>query len=207
MKNKGFTLVELLAVIIIMGLLATIIFPMVNTSLSNSKDSSLNVLKSNIIDATKDWSLDNLNSLPENGSSVNVKLDKIKQGYLPLNVKNPKTGYIISNESYVTITNVNGKYKYEVYIYDIPDSILDDDAIVFTGNFLTEELSKNSNIDTYDILVKTKDGNSLNYSKQYILNDAEVDGIDTTTSNIYSIVYTVLYNNNIYKAVKTIIIK
>ena len=194
MRNKGFTLVELLAVIIIMGLLATIIFPMVNTSLSNSKDTALDVVKSNIIDATKDWSLDNLNFLPENG-------------YLPLNVKNPKTGYIISNESYVTITNVNGKYKYEVYIYDIPDSILDDDAIIFTGNFLTEELSKNSNIDTYDILVKTKDGNSLNYSKQYILNDAEVDGIDTTTSNIYSIVYTVLYNNNIYKAVKTIIIK
>lgn len=207
MKNKGFTLVELLAVIIIMGLLATIIFPMVNTSLSNSKDTALDVVKSNIIDATKDWSLDNLSFLPENGSSINVKLEKIKQGYLPLNVKNPKTGYIISNESYVTITNVNGKYKYEVYIYDIPDSILDDDAIVFTGNFLTEELSKNSNIDTYDILVKTKDGNSLNYSKQYILNDAEVDGIDTTTSNIYSIVYTVLYNNNIYKAVKTIIIK
>lgn len=207
MKNKGFTLVELLAVIIIMGLLAAIIFPMIDTSLSNSKDSALDVLKSNIIDATKDWSLDNLSFLPENGSSINVKLDKIKQGYLPLNVKNPKTGYIISNESYVTITNVNGKYKYKVYIYDIPDSILDDDAIIFTGNFLTEELSKNSNIDTYDILVKTKDGNSLNYSKQYILNDAEVDGIDTTTSNIYSIVYTVLYNNNIYKAVKTIIIK
>lgn len=207
MKNKGFTLVELLAVIIIMGLLATIIFPMIDTSLSNSKETALDVVKNNIIDATKDWSLDNLSFLPENGSSINVKLDKIKQGYLPLNVKNPKTGYIISNESYVTITNVNGKYKYKVYIYDIPDSILDDDAIIFTGNFLTEELSKNSNIDTYDILVKTKDGNSLNYSKQYILNDAEVDGIDTTTSNIYSIVYTVLYNNNIYKAVKTIIIK
>ena len=202
MRNKGFTLAELLAVIIIMGLLAAIIFPTIDTSLSNSKDSSLNVLKSNIIDATKDWSLDNLNSLPENGSSINVKLEKIKQGYLPLNVKNPKTGYIISNESYVTITNVNGKYKYEVYIYDIPDSILDDDAIVFTGNFLTEELSKNSNIDAYDIIVTTKDGNSLNYSKQYILNDAEVDGIDTTTSNIYSIVYTVLYDSNIYKAVK-----
>lgn len=207
MKNKGFTLVELLAVIIIMGLLVTMIFPMIDTSLSNSKENAFDVVKSNIISAAKDWSLDNLSFLPENGSSINVKLDKIKQGYLPLNVKNPKTGYIISNESYVTITNVNGKYKYKVYIYDIPDSILDDDAIIFTGNFLTEELSKNSNIDTYDILVKTKDGNSLNYSKQYILNDAEVDGIDTTTSNIYSIVYTVLYNNNIYKAVKTIIIK
>lgn len=207
MRKNGFTLVELLAVIIIMGLLATMIFPMIDTSLSNSKENAFDVVKSNIISAAKDWSAMNVSKLPESGDSINVKLSELKQGYLPLNVKNPKTNAIISNESYVYIRNYSGNYVYSVYIYDIPDYMTTNTAIIFTGNLLIEELDQNSEIGNYDITVKDGNGTVLDYSKQYIFNDEEIGTIDTSVSGVYSIVYTVLYNNNIYKAVKTIIIK
>ena len=207
MKNKGFTLVELLAVIIIMGFLATIIVPVVNNSIIDNTNTALDITKNNLISATKDWSLNNVELLPNNGSSIKVSLYDLKQGYLPYNVKNPKTNAILSNESYVLVTEVNGDYKYETYIYDIPDKIIDSDVIKFNGNFLTEELNINSSLENYDIDVISSAGEKLNYSKQFILNDAEVSNIDTKTMGVYSIVYTVLYDNSIYKAVKTIIIK
>ncbi len=205
--KKGFTLVEVLAVIIVLGILAGIIFPVIESGISNNSKKALSIEKNNVIKATKDWSLKNIDKLPENDGITKVKLSELKQGFIPLNIKNPQTGRLLSNETYVLIKEISGDYEYEVYFYDIPDNVSPNDIINFDGNFLTEEVSLNSTIPEYDISVVDEFGNELSYSKQYILNDNEVSHIDTSSKNIYSIVYTVLYNDKIYKAVKTIIIK
>lgn len=205
--NKGFTLVEVLAVLAIIGILAVIIFPIIQIGISDNSKTALQIQQNTIVKASKDWSLKNISKLPENGNSVMIKLGDLKDEYLPLNIKNPDTGAILSNESYVLITEKSGNYTYEVFIYDIPDYVDSSGTITFHGNFLLEELNLNDSLGEYNISVTDIAGNELSYSKQYFLDNNEISNISTETKNTYSIVYTVLYNDKIYKAVKTIIIK
>lgn len=66
MKRKGFTLVELLAVIIVIAIISLIIFPVVTKQISKSKQDLYNVQIENIIKAAKDMVLDNPSLLDEN---------------------------------------------------------------------------------------------------------------------------------------------
>ena len=50
MKNKGFSLIELLAVILILGFIALIAIPIVNKMIKESKDSAF---KTSVINITK----------------------------------------------------------------------------------------------------------------------------------------------------------
>ena len=45
MKSKGFTIIELLAIIIIIGLIVLLITPAVNNLIENSENKSYNLLK------------------------------------------------------------------------------------------------------------------------------------------------------------------
>lgn len=206
MKN-GFTLIEVLAVLIILGILAVIIFPTINGGLASNTNKALEIEKNNIISAAKDWSLNNLSKLPQTGNSIKIKILELKDEYLPVGIKNPKTGAFFSNESYILISNNNDDYTYEVYMYDIPEEIISDEKIKFVGNFLTEEVDVNSVIGNFEIEVINNDNEKIEYSKQCFLNNEEIIYIDTSKKGTYSIIYTVLYDEQIYKAVKTIIIK
>lgn len=57
--KKGFTLVELLAVIIILGIIALITFPIVDKSIENSKQAALERTIDSILDAAHDYSIQN----------------------------------------------------------------------------------------------------------------------------------------------------
>ena len=58
--KKGFTLVELLIVIAIMGILAIIVIPTIRNDILQKSLESNNV---NIISAAEDWAYDNLNTI------------------------------------------------------------------------------------------------------------------------------------------------
>lgn len=58
-NNKGFTLVEILAVIAILGILATITIPTVGTLIETNKENSMDNLKKSIISAAKIYISDN----------------------------------------------------------------------------------------------------------------------------------------------------
>lgn len=207
--KKGFTLIEVLAVIVVIGIIAAIGVPAISEGLKTNSENALKVQKERIIDAAKDWSLENLALLPEeDDGECKVKLSELKKGYISINVKNPDTGNILSDESYVIITNNNGDYSYEVKIYDIPKEIITSTNVNFPLEASTPaEINSGSTVGTYDITVTDSSGNNLKYSKQYILNNNEVGSIDTSKAATYSIIYTVLYNDTIYKSVKTIIVK
>ena len=91
MKNKGFTLVELMAVIIILGLIAVIAVPIVTKILSNSKDELYERQVKEIEDAAKRWGVDNIIDEEVNNYYVSL-LDLRKEGYLESTtvIKNPK---------------------------------------------------------------------------------------------------------------------
>ena len=59
MENKGFTLVELLGVIIILGVISLITFPIINKSIKNSKEKSLEQIINNIEESAYEYSVSN----------------------------------------------------------------------------------------------------------------------------------------------------
>ena len=111
MNKKAFTLIELLAVITILGIVSLITVPVVIGVISKSKENLYNSQVSYIEKASKKWSVDNINSLPENGS-ICVKLSTLKDlGYLKDNPKNLKTDSIMTGG--VKITYLENYQQYE----------------------------------------------------------------------------------------------
>lgn len=116
-KDSGFTLVELLVVIVILGILATVIYPIVNTSVNSSKQKLYDAQIENIINAARTYASDNLEILPTaDGDSLEPPLTLgklIDEGYIK-NIENPKTKEPFDKNIKITITNRNGVLDYEV---------------------------------------------------------------------------------------------
>lgn len=64
MKKNAFTLIELIAVIVILSLIALVVFPAVNSVIKNSKEKSFEQQKNAIIKAAKECSYENTIILP-----------------------------------------------------------------------------------------------------------------------------------------------
>lgn len=87
---KGFTLVELLAAIVVLGLLATIVFFSVKPIIDESKTQSYNVQVESVISSAKLWVLendtivyDNLKNLEYGVGKYFLSIDILKSsGYL-----------------------------------------------------------------------------------------------------------------------------
>ena len=113
--KKGFTLVELLAVIALLALFALIAMPVVDNILDKQKE---RIYKSNIEtikDALKNWANENISFLPESGEELNIALEDLKdEGLIDRNFKNPKTKKCYANSNTFKIKNVNDVYIYEV---------------------------------------------------------------------------------------------
>ena len=93
-NKKGFTLVELLAVIIIIGVIGLIVFPSAIESINNSKEKLYREQVDRILDATDSWSSSHDSLLPDNTSNstpIYITVDVLqKAGLLKKeDVKNP----------------------------------------------------------------------------------------------------------------------
>lgn len=114
MNKKGFTLVELLAVIVLLGLVALIAAPAITGIIKKSKDSLSDSQKTSIELSAKNWATDNMLKLPEyDGQCICVSLRTLQAGgYADLEVKDPKTGDPM--DVIVTITRDEKMLLYEV---------------------------------------------------------------------------------------------
>lgn len=116
-KESGFTLVEILVVIVILGILAAVIYPIVNTSVNSSKQKLYDAQIENIINAARTYASDNMEILPTtDGENLNppLTLNKlIEEGYIK-DIENPKTKKPFDKNIKITITNKNGVLEYEV---------------------------------------------------------------------------------------------
>ena len=121
MKKKGFTLVELLAVIIILSLVLVIAVPSVNKYIKQSKEKAYNTQISTIIEAVQAYASANSGLLPRKEEFVvKITLGQLKSsGLIKKEVKNPNDDKYFDDALTIEI-----KKKGETYTYDIVESTI-----------------------------------------------------------------------------------
>lgn len=119
MKNKGFTLVELVAVVAILGLIALVVYPAVGSVIRNAREETYKDQVDVVITAAKEWSVDNATKLSDDGSVYSLPVSQlIDEGYITNDeVKDPR------NSSENLNGNVEIKYNSETksYVYTYND--------------------------------------------------------------------------------------
>lgn len=116
-KNiKAFTLVELLAVIVILSLLILVAVTTVSSQFKNSKDDLYDTQLDNIRLSAEMWGSDNKVLLKSIDDCVSLTLGYLKEaGYVDVNIKNTYTREpFLDDEVFVNITKEENRYKYEV---------------------------------------------------------------------------------------------
>lgn len=116
MKKNGFTLIELMAVIIILALLSMIVVPIVENSINSGKDELYISQIDSIKVSLKKYSVDKINSNIRNvGDDIYVSLYQLKTaGYVNLDIADPRSEKLIPNDMILHIEKREKSYIYEV---------------------------------------------------------------------------------------------
>ena len=135
MKNRGFTLVELLATIAILAVVALITVPTISNSINKYKNSLYENQINQILSAAKVWASDNIGilpndtnseieidytdiqtgNIPENYKKLTITLSLLQQnGYISKEIKNNKTGELFDENITIDIIKNNSKLDYEI---------------------------------------------------------------------------------------------
>ena len=121
MKQKGFTFIELLAIITIMGIILLISVPNITKQLKQNSSNEYNQFTSDLFLATESYITSYMDAfgLNEVGESKKISIERlVKNGYVKSTTINPKTNEKINLNAYVLVTlNENKTYHY-TYVDD-----------------------------------------------------------------------------------------
>lgn len=114
--KKGFTLAELIGVLVVLALIAMIAIPSVTTTIKNNKAKICIINFENIINDAKNWASNNITKLPKEGENIEISFsDLVKYGYSEKELVNTKTGEAFPNSWKVVINNINNNFDYAIY--------------------------------------------------------------------------------------------
>ena len=115
LKPNGFTLAELLGVIIILSIISLISFSAIDKNLKEGRIKTCKAQEKNIIEGAKTYIIDNPNELPSSGTKT-ITLTLLKaNGYIDEKLINPMTDEEYKSGTNVEITKETGsKYKYKI---------------------------------------------------------------------------------------------
>ena len=120
MKNRGFTLAEVLGVITILALLALLVTPSVTKTIRKNKEKLYDIQIETIESAARDYAIKNTDLLPEEGNSLIITLGELKRGgFLKEEVRNPITKELFSDDLKIEIARVQGEYTYTVMAEEV----------------------------------------------------------------------------------------
>ena len=211
MKNKGFTLVELLAVIALLVLIFMIVYPKVINVIDRGQEVTYQKQIDTILSATYDWSLKNSSRLPESGESAYVTLGELKNiGLVDADITNPITMEVFPDDLVISINNVGSSKqetneysrKYGDYLYTVqigskitmnPVIELKDLTPNSSGDYVTK-VDLNSIFENNDYKATSSMGKDI--TDKVVVNimyeNRAVEKIDTSKIGIYYINYTVV---------------
>lgn len=209
--KKGFTLVELLAVIIILGAIFAITFPLVTDNIRKTEEKAFNLQKEQIIAAAKDMVIKEYVVIPDK-QSITLYVGELKRkGLLPIKMINAKTKLTISNESNVVISRENNSYSYDVNIIDLEEESTENNenapVIRLNGNYV-EYVEINKEYVEKGGTAYSNTGSSLTLNPPQIkLNDNEGGEIDTSKLGTYKLIYSVTDKGLTTTNIRTVVVR
>ena len=158
-NNKGYTMIELLATITILGIIMTIAIPSVMVYVNRGRETFYNNQKKNLVHAAKSY-ITNTNHKPAKvGDYMDLSMDDLVQGkYIDvIRDSNKKKCYgsedangVEGDYTYVRVTRLSDKFKYEAHLF-CPG--YQDYALGSSNRSMSVEASR---VNTTDIQLKLK---------------------------------------------------
>lgn len=198
MNKKGFTLVEVMGVIVLLAAITLIALPVVDKQLKQGNEE----LYESTIDSIE-GSLELYMSgidLREN-EYMKINLYQLKQtGLIDNDLKNPVTGEFLPNDMLITITNNNGALEYNIDL-ESGNNKRDYDSIpeMSMTNFVEYvELEDDYTVSDTDVTSKYNDT---------VLTTSIEGSVNTSTLGVYIIKYKTSYQNVSNEVYKTVIVR
>ena len=121
MKDRGFTLVELLGVVFILALLGLLIIPVIGNILSDKKRDLYNVQIQHIKEGAESYVAEHVFELDiPVGTSRGITLGTLQDlGYVKDDISDPLTRQRFSSELIIVISNTTSGFAYTVCTSDV----------------------------------------------------------------------------------------
>lgn len=211
MKKNGFTLIELMAVVIILGAISLIATPLIEQALVNIRQDAYDTQVNNIRQGARQWVASDVYNIPNIGGSTTITLGNLKlAGFVTKDLINPLTKLAFDESTIITITNVgtngNDKLVYTVgsdsggqINPNMPTIVLNGDALEYVnyGGTYTEK----------GVVAKTGAGVIIGYATLIQRGGSTVGSVATNGLYVYTITYSVTDNGFTAKAIRNVIIK
>ncbi len=187
MNKKGFTLVELLAVIVILSIILVIAVPSVNRYIKQSKEKAYKVQISELLDAVESYANMNNEILPENDDEIiKITLGQLKiEGIVKNDTKNPYNDKYFDDALTFIIKKKGNRYTYEIDedTIKVRETTNNSPSIKLTGNTVVY-YSINSSYQ--------EEGSSAYDYNGKVISDVNVDSssLDMSVKGVYYIKYT-----------------
>lgn len=211
--KKGFTLAELLGVLIILALVALITFPIVDRYIKSSREQLYINQLGQIELAAESWAYKNIDLLPINeGETITVTILTLKEsGDLPLDMRDPRNDELMPNDMVVTIEFADNTYTFTVDEEsgsNVTDEVNENSPIIILTGSHIDFVEINSTYNEQGAKAKDKNGNMLSdINITYRRNGIEVPQVDTSEFTTYTAIYSVANNGNTSYITRTIIIR
>ena len=203
MNKKGFTLVELLGVLVVLSVILMIAFPLITTYINKSKQKAYDTQMGLIITGLKDYVIEHKEVLPVNDTDyVTFTLGQLKAlGIVNNSVVNPLDGKEIDDSMEFKIIKDGSKYTYQI----VESSRLSRD-----DKNHTPYITLNGNILNYIDLDSTYTelgASATDYDGKPLSVTIDKTDLDVSTIGVYQIRYEVIDSNNTKSyAIRTVIV-
>lgn len=221
MNKKGFTLVELLAVFVILGAILLLVIPAVTDVLKQSKETITGTQINKILDSAYDYTLKNINKLEED--TLYITLNELKkEGLIDSDIKDIKTKEEYPNNLVISIKKVDAAYDYNEkyskkngnYLYTVELNLMNTEefknnkpTIIVDGYeeslFKTIDINESFEEPSYSAVSYKNEDLTEEVVKNIIYKSKNIDSIDTSKAGIYYINYTVVDSEG-YSALKVL---
>ena len=203
MNKKGFTLVELLGVLVVLSVILMIAFPLITTYINKSKQKAYDTQMELIITGLKNYANEQKEVLPVNDTDyVTFTLGQLKAlGIVNNSVVNPLDGKEIDDSMEFKIVKDGSKYTYQI----VESSRLSRDdknhtpSIILNGNIL--------NYIDLDSTYNELGASATDYDGKPLSVTIDKTDLDVSTIGVYQIRYEVIDSNNTKSyAIRTVIV-